>query len=111
MKTLLTFTLCLVVGFAPLTASAANYYDVQPGESWYLDEYFENQLVRILGKRNGQIKIGYYEGGTDWVHPSELLTRKESNVDDAVEIGTGLGILTILAICSVNPEACKNSSR
>ena len=111
MRTILTVTLCLVVGFAPVTVSAANYNEIQRGETWHLDKIFENQLVQILGKRNGRIKVGYLDGGVDWVHPSELLTRYQSNVDDAGETLAGLGIATIILICGFNPDSCKDAAR
>ncbi len=111
MRTILTVTLCFIVGFAPVTVSAANYNEIQRGETWHLDKIFENQLVQILGKSNGRIKVGYLDGGVDWVHPSELLTRYQSNVDDAGETAVGLGIAAIILICGFNPESCKDSSR
>lgn len=108
MKTLFTYGLCLIVLLVPVSGMAAQYRDIQPGETWYLDELFDNELVLVRGKRNGMIKVQFNSGGIDWVRPSQLLTNSQSRADDAGEGIVATGIAIILLACLANPEACES---
>ena len=108
MKQFLAISLSVALFCAPLTVQAAEYRNVQPGHSYYLDQWFENQLVTVVGKENGKILIQYKDGAVDWIAPSHLMTRSESRENDGTEIAVATVIGIVALLCAFDAEACKN---
>ncbi|MBP8116154.1 MAG: hypothetical protein KAY09_00350 [Nitrospira sp.] len=105
MTRLLVLGLCSLLLLVPVAGQAADYRFVDRGDTYYLDHLFENQLVIVLGKENGWVKVRYLNGAVEWVAPSRLLTQNQSQANDAAENIVGAGAFLLL-LCLANPEAC-----
>ena len=65
MTRLLVLGLCSLLLLAPVAGHAADYRFVDRGDTYYLDHLFENQLVVVLGKENGWVKVRYLNGAVE----------------------------------------------
>jgi hypothetical protein len=109
MTRLLVLGLCSLLLLAPVAGQAADYRFVDRGDTYYLDHLFENQLVVVLGKENGWVKVRYLNGAVDWVAPSRLLTQSQSNANDTAEKVVGTGVVLLALFCLANPAACSDA--
>lgn len=102
---LLILGLCSLLLLSPVAGQAADYRFIDRSDIYYLDHLFENQLVVVLSKQNGWVKVRYLNGAVEWVAPSRLLTQSQSQANDAAENLVGAGAFLLL-LCLTNPEAC-----
>lgn len=102
---LLILGLCSLLLLSPVAGQAADYRFIDRDDIYYLDHLFENQLVVVLSKQNGWVKVRYLNGAVEWVAPSRLLTQSQSQANDAAENLVGAGAFLLL-LCLANPEAC-----
>lgn len=107
---MIALLLCLMILFSPLVSQAVEYRSIDPGDTYFLDELFENKLVMVLGKDRGRVKVVFVNGAVDWVTPNRLLTQSESTLNDSAEQIVGLGALLVGMVCLANPSACTGSS-
>lgn len=109
MTRLLVLGLCSLLLLAPVAGHAADYRFVDRGDTYYLDRLFENQLVLVLGKENGWVKVRYLNGAVDWVAPNRLMTQSQSTANDTAEQVVGTGVFLLALYCLANPAACSDS--
>lgn len=102
--------LCLTIVLSPLLSQAVEYRTVERGDTYFVDELFENKLVLVLGKEGGRVKVLHVDGGVDWVAPERLMTRSESSLNDGVEQAAGVGLLLVGLVCLANPAVCTDSA-
>lgn len=110
MTRLLVLGLCSLLLLAPVAGHAADYRFVDRGDTYYLDHLFENQLVVVLGKENGWVKVRYLNGAVEWVGPSRLLTQSQSNANDTAEKVIVPTIALLALFCLANPAACSDNA-
>ncbi len=101
--------LCSLLLLMPVTSQAADYRFVDRGDTYYLDHLFENQLVVVLGKENGWVKVRYLNGAVEWVAPNRLMTQSQSTANDTAEQVVGTGVFLLALYCLANPAACSDS--
>ena len=75
------------------------------GESVYVQGWLSDELVRIvrIDKSSNKVKVLRSKDGTaKWISVNEIITREESQLNDAGRIAIGAGIL----YCLFNPQQC-----
>jgi len=105
----IALSVSLAILLLPLAAQAADYRFVDRGDTYYLDHLFENQLVVVLGKENGWVKVRYLNGAVEWVAPNRLMTQSQSTANDTAEQVVGTGVFLLALYCLANPAACSDS--
>lgn len=110
MTRLLVLGLCSLLLLAPVAGHAADYRFVDRGDTYYLDHLFENQLVIVLGKENGWVKVRYLNGAVEWVAPARLMTQSQSSVNDTAEKVIVPTIALLALFCLANPAACSDAA-
>ena len=89
--------------FIDNTPSKIDSLDI--GESVYIQGWLSDELVTIvrIDKSSNKVKVLRSKDGTaKWVSVDEIITREESQLNDAGRIAIGAGIL----YCLFNPQQC-----
>jgi hypothetical protein len=104
---------CSVSVLASLPAAALRPDEVRIGGVYYHDLWNDNTAVRVLAQRGDQFEVQFIEGPSagdiDWVYPSVLLTRSQSQdeaIGEAVETAGWAAIGGVLLYCLFDSAAC-----
>lgn len=96
------------------SALAAPIGSIDVGDSYYINNLLsENDYVVVvrIDRSSGLVKVRYASGGTDWVRPSQLLTRSQSRTTDAAQAVVGTAIAAGIIWKILDPDGFDKAMR